>query len=214
MKSSMNDILQITFISFSNPRCGRKVAALLNSITMSHLIIKRITVTREQRVMVRMAANNIRPLDFRCGEVEPLTETLRTKGRPALELELLSLFFYGTWQGRNRYSRAVGYTLLTDGIDKYEAWKRCREDKAYERHLLLRMAGFLHYRPVPCRCRLEYRGYPVRQVTAGGIFFSRRRYRIFPSILDARAALFDVGRNPEEFRIVEEKDNHLKNPKQ
>lgn len=43
--------------------------------------------------MVRMAANNIRPLDFRYGEIESLTETLRTKGRPTLELELLSLFF-------------------------------------------------------------------------------------------------------------------------
>lgn len=42
--------------------------------------------------MVRMAANNIRPLDFRYGEIESLTETLRTKGRPTLELELLSLF--------------------------------------------------------------------------------------------------------------------------
>ena len=27
-------------------------------------------------------------------------------------------------QGRTRYDRAVGYTLLTDGIDKYEAWER------------------------------------------------------------------------------------------
>ncbi len=180
---------------------------------MSHLIIKRITVTREQRVMVRMAANNIRPLDFRCGEVESLTKTLRTKGRPALEMELLSLFFYGTWQGRNRYSRAVGYALFTDGIDKYEAWRRCWEDKAYERRLLLRMRGFLHYRPVPCPCRLEYRGRPVRQVTAGGIFFSRKQYHIFPSILDARVALFEAGRNPEEFRIVEEDTKNLKTQK-
>ena len=93
--------------------------------------------------MVRMAANNIRPLDFRYDEVVSLTETLRTKGRPTLELELLSLFFKGLWQGRTRYDRAVGYTLLTDGIDKYEAWERCRGDKEYERGLLLRMRGFL-----------------------------------------------------------------------
>ncbi|MFR3034256.1 MAG: hypothetical protein ACLTMF_10785 [Alistipes putredinis] len=43
-------------------------------------------------MMVRMAANNIRPLDFRYDEVVSLTETLRTKGRPTLELELLLLF--------------------------------------------------------------------------------------------------------------------------
>ena len=96
---------------------------------MSYQIITRITITSDPRVMVRMAANNIRPLDFRYNEVESLTEILRTKGRPTLELELLSLFFKGLWQGRTRYDRAVGYTLLTDGIDKYEAWERCRGDK-------------------------------------------------------------------------------------
>ena len=104
---------------------------------MSYQIITRITITPDLRVMVRMAANNIRPLDFRYDEVVSLTETLRTKGRPTLELELLLLFFKGLWQGRTRYDRAVGYTLLTDGIDKYEAWERCREDKEYERGLLL-----------------------------------------------------------------------------
>ena len=62
---------------------------------MSHIIVKRITITSDLRVMVRMAANNIRPLDFRYGEIESLTETLRTQGRPTLELELLSLFFRG-----------------------------------------------------------------------------------------------------------------------
>ena len=62
---------------------------------MSYQIITRITITSDPGVMVRMAANNIRPLDFRYDEVVSLTETLRTKGRPTLELELLSLFFKG-----------------------------------------------------------------------------------------------------------------------
>ena len=83
---------------------------------MSYQIITRITITPDLRVMVRMAANNIRPLDFRYDEVVSLTETLRTKGRPTLELELLSLFFKGLWQGRTRYDRAVGYTLLTEKL--------------------------------------------------------------------------------------------------
>ena len=47
---------------------------------MSYQIITRITITPDLRVMVRMAANNIRPLDFRYDEVVSLTETLRTKG--------------------------------------------------------------------------------------------------------------------------------------
>ena len=85
---------------------------------MSHMIVKRITITSDLRVMVRRATNNLRPLDFRYGEVESLTELLRTKGRPALERELLSLFFKGCWQGWNRYSRAVEYALITDRLDK------------------------------------------------------------------------------------------------
>ena len=41
---------------------------------MSYQIITRITITPDLRVMVRMAANNIRPLDFRYDEVVSLTE--------------------------------------------------------------------------------------------------------------------------------------------
>lgn len=178
------------------------------------MIVKRITITSDLRVMVRMAANNIRPLDFRYGEIESLTETLRTKNRPTLELELLSLFFRGLWQGRTRYDRAVGYTLLTDGIDKYEAWERCREDKAYERSLLLRMRGFLHYRPVPCRCHLEHWGRPVRRISAGRISFSRQHRRIFPSVIDAQAVLVAKGWNPDDFQIIEEDTKNLKSQKQ
>ena len=181
---------------------------------MSYQIITRITITSDLRGMVRMTTNNILPLDFRYGEVASLTETLRTKGRPILELELLSLFFKGLWQGRTRYDRAVGYTLLTDGIDKYEAWKRCREDKEYERGLLLRMQGFLHYRPVPCRCHLEHRGRPVRRISAGRISFSRQHRRIFPSVIDAQAALFMKGWNPDNFQVVEEDTPNLKSQKQ
>lgn len=177
---------------------------------MSHLIIKRITITSDLRVMVRMAANNIRPLDFRYGEIESLTETLRTKGRPALDLELLSLFFKGCWQGWNRYSRAVEYALITDRLDKYEAWARCREDKAYEHTLLLRMRGFLHYRPVPCRCHLEYQRCPVRRISAGLICLSWQKRRIFQSVLEAQATLVNKGWNPDNFRIVEEDTNNPK----
>ena len=133
---------------------------------MSYQIITRITITPDLRVMVRMAANNIRPLDFRYDEVVSLTETLRTKGRPTLELELLSLFFKGLWQGRT------------------------------------------------CRCHLEYQRSTVRRIYVGYISFSRQRRRIFPSVLDAQAALVAKGWNPENFRIVEEDTQNLKSQKQ
>lgn len=134
---------------------------------MSYQIITRITITPDLRVMVRMAANNIRPLDFRYDEVAFLTET-----------------------------------LLTDGIDKYEAWERCREDKEYERSLLLSMRNFLHYRPVLCRCHLEHRGRPVRRISVGRISFSQQHRRVFRSIIDAQAALVMKGWNPGDFRIL------------
>lgn len=177
---------------------------------MSYMIIKRITITPDQRVVVCMAANNIRPLNFRYSEIESLTETLRTKGRPTLDLELLSLFFKGCWQGWNRYSRAVEYALITDRLDKYEAWERCREDKAYEHTLLLRMRGFLHYRPVPFRCHLEHQRRPVQRISAGHISFSWQKRRIFQSVLEAQAALVNKGWNPDNFRIVEENTNNPK----
>lgn len=177
---------------------------------MSHIIVKRITITPDQRVLVCMATNNLHPLCFRCGESEELTEVLRTKGRPTLDLELLSLFFYRTWQGHNRYSRAVEYALITDRLDKYEAWERCREEKAYEHTLLLRMRGFLHYRPVPCRCHLEYQRSSVRRIYAGYISFSWQKRRIFQSVLEAQAALVNKGWNPDKFRIVEEDTNNPK----
>lgn len=46
---------------------------------MSYQIITRITITPDLRVMVRMAANNIRPLDFRYDEVVSLTERCARK---------------------------------------------------------------------------------------------------------------------------------------
>lgn len=137
---------------------------------MSHLIVTRITITPDRRVTVRRAANNVRPLAFRYGEIESLTALLLTQGRRALDLELLSLFFHGLWQGNTRYARAVAYTLFTDRLDKYDAWKRCQEDPDYERSLLLRMYGFLRYRPVPCRCHIESDGRAVRRITSKRIW--------------------------------------------
>lgn len=168
---------------------------------MSYQIITRITITSDLRVMVRMAANNIRPLDFRYDEVVSLTETLRTKGRPTLELELLSLFFKGLWQGRTRYDRAVSYALLTDGIDKYEAWERCREDKEYERGLLLRMRGFLHYGPFRAAATSNIKEALCDVFMSGYISFSRQRRRIFPSVLDAQACAVRKGLGTRQVQI-------------
>ena len=55
--------------------------------------------------------------------------------------------------------------------------------------------------------QLEYQRSPVRRIYVGYISFSRQRRRIFPSVLDAQAALFAKGWNPDKFQIVEEETN-------
>ena len=117
----------------------------------------------------------------------------------------------GTLHPRRPCRNATAVTALKpDQLDKYEAWARCREDKAYEHTLLLRMRGFLHYRPVPCRCHLEYQRSSVRRISAGLICLSWQKRRIFQSVLEAQAALVNKGWNPDNFRIVEEETNNPK----
>ena len=62
---------------------------------MSHLIITFIGITKDERVIVERASNNLRPLEFRTVEIELLTALYREKGMAALEEELLWLFFQG-----------------------------------------------------------------------------------------------------------------------
>lgn len=72
------------------------------------------------------------------------------------------------------------------------------------------MRGFLHYRPVPCRCHLEYQRCPVRRISAGLICLSWQKRCIFQSVLEAQATLVIKGWNPDNFRIVEEDSNNPK----
>ena len=39
---------------------------------MSHLIIKFMGITQDDRVIIERASNNLRPLEFRTLEIEPL----------------------------------------------------------------------------------------------------------------------------------------------
>ena len=56
---------------------------------MSYQIITRITITPDLRVMVRMAANNIRPLDFRYDEV--VSRSFNPKSPQAVRRSSLNL---------------------------------------------------------------------------------------------------------------------------
>lgn len=54
----------------------------------------------------------------------------------------------------------------------------------------------------------------MRRIYVGYISFSRQRRRIFPSVIDAQAALVAKGWNPNKFQIVEEDTKNLKSQKQ
>ena len=101
---------------------------------MSHLIIKFIGITKDDRVIVERASNNLRPLEFRAIEIGPLTALYREKGMEALEEELLWLFFQGIWQQHDgRFARAVEQYKQTESVDSHAEYLRCHDDETYRK---------------------------------------------------------------------------------
>ena len=107
---------------------------MLYHILMSHLIITFIGITKNERVIVERASNNLRPPAFRTIEIEPLTALYREKGMTALEEEILWLFFQGVWQQYDgRFTRAIEQYKQTEQVDSYAEYLRCHGDDAYRR---------------------------------------------------------------------------------
>ena len=102
---------------------------------MSHLIIKFMGIIQDYWVIIERASNNLRPLEFRTLEIEPLTALYREKGLKALEEELLWLFFQGIWQQHHdgRFARAIERYGQAEQVDSHSEYLRCSEDEAYRR---------------------------------------------------------------------------------
>lgn len=102
---------------------------------MSHLIIKFMGITQDDRVIIERASNNLRPLEFRTLEIESLTAVYREKGLKALEEELLWLFFQGIWQQHHdgRFARAIESYRQAEQVDSYPEYLRCSGDDAYRK---------------------------------------------------------------------------------
>lgn len=102
---------------------------------MSHLIIKFMGITQDDRVIIERASNNLRPLEFRTLEIEPLTALYREKGLKALEEELLWLFFQGIWQQHHdgRFARAIERYGQAEQVDSHLEYLRCSGDDAYRK---------------------------------------------------------------------------------
>lgn len=116
---------------------------MLYRILMSHLIITFIGITQDERVIVERASNNLRPLEFRPIEIEPLTALYRKKGPTALlEEELLWLFFQGIWQQQHdgRFAQAIERYKQTGSVDSYSEYLRCSDNERYRKQLMKHIA--------------------------------------------------------------------------
>ncbi len=115
---------------------------MLYHIFMSHLIIKFMGITQDDRVIIERASNNLRQLEFRAIEIEPLTALYREKGMAALEEELLWLFFQGVWQQQHdgRFAQAIGRYKQTEQVDSHSEYLRCHDDEAYRRERMKHIA--------------------------------------------------------------------------
>lgn len=114
---------------------------MLYHILMSHLIIAFIGITKDDRVIIERASNNLRPLKFRAIEIEPLTELYREKGMAVLEEELLWLFFQGVWQQYDgRFARAIERYKQAEQVDSYSEYLSCSDNEEYRRQLIKHIA--------------------------------------------------------------------------
>ena len=115
---------------------------MLYHIFMSHLIIKFMGITQDDRVIIERASNNLHPLEFRTIEIEPLTTLYCEKGLGALEEELLWLFFQGIWQQQHdgRFARAIERYKQTESVDSYSEYLYCSENEEYRKQLMKHIA--------------------------------------------------------------------------
>ena len=110
-------------------------------ILMSHLIITFIGITKDDRVIVERASNNLRPLEFRTIESGPLTTLYREEGMAALEEELLWLFFQGVWQQHDgRFARAIESYRQAEQVDSHSEYLRCSKNEEYRTQLMKHIA--------------------------------------------------------------------------
>lgn len=78
---------------------------------MSFEIVRTIKVDEKAgKVYIRSASNNVFPKDWDLWECKPLSDILQSKGREALDLEILRQYEEGNFQARrkgNRYTQAL-----------------------------------------------------------------------------------------------------------
>ena len=112
---------------------------------MSHELVKSILVI-DNKVIIESAASDEWPQRFREWEAERLTELWNTKGRRAVEMELLFNFFAGWIQGNNNFTAAIKTAeearIITDHHGQY---LKCCENHVYRTQLLQLLHSYLDW---------------------------------------------------------------------
>ena len=108
--------------------------------------LRRFTSRMITASVIRHAANNIEPQDFRREEYETLTETLRTEGRKRLEDEIIYRYFTSVWQGAGRYTRTIEQAIVQQRLDIHAVNKRCREEVGFRARVLRQLIKYLDNR--------------------------------------------------------------------
>jgi hypothetical protein len=92
---------------------------------MSHEIIKSIQIT-DDAVYMEADSNNVYPKDFTKRESPYYTEMLRSKGKRAVELDILMRYEDGMFQpGRkNKYSKAIDRLTAMPEYEPFKWWQQ------------------------------------------------------------------------------------------
>lgn len=114
---------------------------------MGYAKVKKIEIT-DNGIFLTSAESNIHPLYYTREELKPLSELLRTKGRKAVEMELLFHFFTGDFKGRNKYSNAIARAEIDGTIyDHYKQFLLC-DDPSFRNNFLQILHSYLSRRIV------------------------------------------------------------------
>lgn len=101
---------------------------------MSYLCTRSVCInTKEQKVFLTGASNNVYPKTYERFECTPLSEILRNEGKEAVEIAILQDYIDGNLQGgSNKYTRALKILRNNPAFAKFDwqnSWDEHRKNK-------------------------------------------------------------------------------------
>lgn len=102
--------------------------------TMSYLCTRSVCInTKEQKVYLTGASNNVYPKTYERFECTPLSEILRKEGKESVEIAILEDYISGNFQGgSNKYTKALKILRNNPEFTKFDwrnSWEEHSENK-------------------------------------------------------------------------------------